>query len=775
MQLLRLNLNMKSFSLFILFQFVLFVGLKASAQDYLIKGEVKSTSEPLVGAHVKWNNEIHVTDLDGKFEIRSKVNKGEITVSYVGYEHWQQKLELDSKKESNLSIILKSNRVWSSNDVVVTATRTKRDIELVSQPVSVVSNKEIKQSGSLRLNDILIEQIGMTLVNDHGTGIQLQGMDADYALILIDGQPVIGRTSGTLDLKRIAVSNVKQIEIVKGPSSAIWGSEALSGVINIITEKPQQGVSTTVSSRYGSFKSLDLGVESSISSTNYSQTIFVNRNASMGYSLNSASISKTVPEFSNYTVSYKGIAKIGAKTEFELRTRFYNENQENVGIILENNVESILEEKAGQNDFSLIPILRYQFSGKQRIEFIHNSSWFNTKTDNNFKDGDALYSESSYSQRMHKTEFQWDAIWSDSHHTTSGAGYSYETVEADRYIENPFFKSIFSYTQHEWEVNSKLNLTGGLRFDHHSEYSGEISPKVGLRYEAFKDFHIKFSAGNGFKAPEFRQLFLNFTNPTSGYSVFGTSTVLQSLAELQDKGQISTILINPTTLTNIQAEKSFALNLGIDYSIRQDLRIKLNVYRNNIKNLIDSQPIAIKTNGQSVYTYFNLDKIYTQGAEIEVYWDLFENFSVMGGYAFLQAKDESVISQIEKGLVFRRNPQTNIDERVKADEYGGLFNRSKHSGSLRLFYSDPETHWDASLRVVFRGTYGFIDKNNNQILDQSNEYEKGYSLTNLNVAKTFVNRYRTQFGIDNVFNFTRPNQLGFLPGRIYYAQVQINF
>lgn len=766
---------MKSASLFILFQFVLFVGLKASAQDYLIKGEVKSASEPLVGAHVKWNNEIHVTDLDGKFEIHSKVDKGEIVVSFVGYEHWQRNLELSAKSESNLKIVLKSNRVWNTDDVVVTATRTKRDVELVSQPVSVVSNKEIKQSGSLRLNDILIEQIGMTLVNDHGTGIQLQGMDADYALILIDGQPIIGRTSGTLDLKRIAVSNVKQIEIVKGPSSAIWGSEALSGVINIITEKPQSGVSTNISSRYGSFNSLDLGVESSFSSSDYSQTIFANRNASLGYSLNSNSISKTVPEFYNYTVSYRGMAKVGANTEFEVRSRFYNENQKNVGIITENNVESVLEEKAEQYDFSLIPILRYQLSGTQRIEFIHNSSWFSTETNNNFKDGDALYSESSYEQRMHKTEFQWDAIWNNSHHTTSGAGYTYETVNADRYIENPFFKSVFSYSQHEWEVNPKLNVTGGVRLDYHSEYSGEISPKIGFRYEAYKNLHIKFSAGKGFKAPEFRQLFLDFTNPTSGYSVFGTSTVLQRLAEMQNNGEISTILINPSALTDIQAEKSFALNFGIDYTLKKDLRFKLNVYRNNIKNLIDSQPIAIKTNGQSVYTYFNLDRIYTQGAEIEVYWDLFENFSVMGGYAFLEAKDESVIDKIEEGIVYRRNPQTNMDERVKASDYGGLFNRSKNSGSLRLFYSNPATHWDASLRVVFRGTYGFIDKNNNQILDQGNEYEKGYSLTNLNVAKTFANRFRTQFGIDNVFNFTRPNQLGFLPGRTYYAQLQINF
>ncbi|MBK7652562.1 MAG: TonB-dependent receptor plug domain-containing protein [Flammeovirgaceae bacterium] len=125
--------------------------------------------------------------------------------------------------------------------LVVTATRNERTMGLLPMPVSLIPQSQIKTMGSLRLNDVLTEQTGLLVVpqiNGQGNGIQLQGFNPDYTLILIDGEPIIGRYTGSLELSRIAVGNIKQIEIVKGPSSSLYGSDALAGVINIITEKP---------------------------------------------------------------------------------------------------------------------------------------------------------------------------------------------------------------------------------------------------------------------------------------------------------------------------------------------------------------------------------------------------------------------------------------------------------------------------------------------------------------------------------------------------------
>ena len=136
------------------------------------------------------------------------------------------------------------------DDVVITATKTERRLGNVAIPTQVITAQMIKATGSLRLQDILQEQTGLTVVNSplgislsgypnvFGAGIQMQGLDPAYTLILIDGEPLVGRNAGILKLGRIATGNIKQIEIVKGPSSSLYGADAMAGVINIITEKP---------------------------------------------------------------------------------------------------------------------------------------------------------------------------------------------------------------------------------------------------------------------------------------------------------------------------------------------------------------------------------------------------------------------------------------------------------------------------------------------------------------------------------------------------------
>ncbi|MEO7314207.1 MAG: TonB-dependent receptor plug domain-containing protein, partial [Ginsengibacter sp.] len=136
------------------------------------------------------------------------------------------------------------------DEVVVTGTRTENKVSNLPLPIQVISAKTIRESGSQKLLDILQMQSGLMVAsnplgtalqgypNPFGDGIQMQGLDPSYTLILIDGEPMTGRNAGIINLGRIAVGNIKQIEILRGPATSLYGSDALAGVINIITLDP---------------------------------------------------------------------------------------------------------------------------------------------------------------------------------------------------------------------------------------------------------------------------------------------------------------------------------------------------------------------------------------------------------------------------------------------------------------------------------------------------------------------------------------------------------
>src|SRR5690606_30694517 len=132
--------------------------------------------------------------------------------------------------QENEAVIIDTTKTETLSEVIVTATRTVRQLSSLPLPVQLVSKKEIQSVNSLRLSDILNEQTGLITIPDFGggEGIQLQGLDSQYTLILVDGVPLIGRSAGTLNISRITVGNIKQIEIVKGASSSLYGRDRKS-------------------------------------------------------------------------------------------------------------------------------------------------------------------------------------------------------------------------------------------------------------------------------------------------------------------------------------------------------------------------------------------------------------------------------------------------------------------------------------------------------------------------------------------------------------------
>ena len=656
------------------------------------------------------------------------------------------------------------------NEIVVTATRSERLMGALPMPVSVVGSKQIKAMGSLRLNDVLSEQTGLFIVNDHGNGVQIQGFNPDYTLILVDGEPLIGRTAGTMELSRLAVGNIKQIEIVKGPSSSLYGSEALAGVINIITENPNT-TKGTISTRYGANQTSDISGNVSLRKRKIGLSIFVNRYASGGYDLSPDSFGQTVSPFQSYTFQPKFSVQFSDKTKFLVSSRFFTENQDNafsVGNGVENNVSGSGKVK----EFSINPSLTHKFNKKFSLITRLYTTAYRTDSKLNYQQSGKDYDQTFFEQTFLRPEIQTNLTLNEKNIITAGVGLIEESVEATRYDDLKRFRTKYGFVQYEYFPTSKLHFIFGSRYDAHSAYSNKLSPKISARYELTPQLAIRASAGVGFKAPDFRQLYLNFNNAVAGYSVFGSQELAINLNRLQKEGQISEVFINPVDFGTLRPESSTALNIGAHFSNENGFKTTLNIFRNDITDLIETQAVARKTNGQSVFSYRNINKVFTQGLEIDgskvVELNTAIKIQVSLGGQYLQAKDKAVIKKLGEGKVFRRDPETLVTERVPKSDYGGLLGRSVYSVNAKAFL-ETKSGWTATLRTIYRGKYGIADRNSNAILDADNEYVKGYLLWNVSVGKTYK-KMTSQAGIDNIFGFTDAINIPNIAGRLAWVR-----
>jgi outer membrane receptor for ferrienterochelin and colicins len=674
-------------------------------------------------------------------------------------------------------------------EVVVTATRTEKSVTDVAIPVSVVGEKQIKSMGALRLGDVLREQTGLSLVSDHGQGVQLQGLGAEYTLILVDGEPLIGRTAGTLDLTRVAVGNVQRVEIVKGPASALWGSDALAGVINIITQKPQPGLRGSLRARYGSNRTADFSTTLNAGGERAGLTVFLNRYSSAGYALQPESGSATVPPFASYTGQIRFSYSLSERTKVSLSGRYFIEKQASTAPTTnEAGLTADVRLQSRQTDFNINPTLTHRFGGNKFLATLRGTySRYHTQEAYTYAAAGSYFDATYFTQTFLRPEAQLDFTPRPNQTLTLGGGYQRQTVVATRYDDRQLLHNGYGYAQYDWSPTTKLNLLGGVRYDGRSQYAGQLSPKLAARYQLAPWLVLRGSVGRGYRAPDFRQLYLNFSNPTVGYSVFGTGQVQARVVQLAQQGQLATdpatgqAIIYQSALDQagrLTTESSVATNVGflLEPKLRNsDLsyRLTVNAFRNDLSNLIETTTVALKKNGQSVFSYRNVTRAYTQGLELENSLTLPRGFTVGAGYQYLVAKDKAVIDALAAGQVFRRDPATLETQRVRPADYGGLFNRSRHSWNAKVFYENQPRGLTASLRAIYRGRYGFADRNANAILDAADEYVRGYLLLHVAASKTLGPWLTAQAGIDNLTGYTDPAYISTLAGRLWYASLAI--
>ena len=666
-------------------------------------------------------------------------------------------------------MVFKNDSIENNLDeVIISGTKTIRVVSSLPLNASVINKVEIEKTNATRLSDVINEELGLITVSDFGgaEGIQMQGLDSEYTLVLIDNQPLVGRLAGTLDLNRVSVGNIKQIEIVRGPSSSLYGNNAFAGVINIITDEPKEGFNVNVSSSYETHNTTDSNISLSYKNKDFNGSVFFNKYSSDGYDLIEDDGLNTVNEFNNNTLQIKLGYDISKKFKVRINTRHFTQMIDNIA---PNNL-------SGET-----------FTAEDNINFIisHKSDKFNTDFEIYFTSyfGDEFlddelgnrFSESFYDHILLKPEIKTVYKIDNQKEFVFGLGNEYETLNRTYFEIEPKQNSPFIYFQYDYKPNEKINLILGGRFDKYKEYKSQISPKFSGIYKIQNNESIKISTGYGYKTPDFRQLYFNFSNSTVGYSVIGYNVVEDVINQLIDEGQIANIIIPIEEFEDpLSPESSFGVNIGYSREINEKISLSSNIFSNSAKNLIDYRVIANKINGQNVFSYYNVNNVSTFGFDINTKYkaDNYFNFSI--GYQLLYAYDLDAREAFENGDVYARLTVDSPAFRLKKSDYFGLYNRSRHMGVLKINYNNLENNFSCNLRLRYRSKYGIYDSNSNNYLDKYDDFVNGHITTNISMNKIINSSLTVSGGVENIFNYLDRQNISNLSGRIYFLRAKYN-
>ena len=653
------------------------------------------------------------------------------------------------------------------NEVIITGTKTKRQLSLIPLTAKIISEDQIKKTNSSRLKDILDEQVGIIIVSDFGggEGIQIQGLDSEYILILMDGLPIIGRQSGTLDLNRIAIGNIKQIELIKGSSSSLYGSEALGGVVNLISSDNKDSLSLNFDYKFASYNTNDINLSTGIISKDGKKfNLFINSYSSDGYDLDNTDNLNTIDPFKNYTVHLKYSFK-KENLFFSSSARVFDEKQ---------------NFKIDENYFGNNNIL--EWNSNSRINYKISDS-FNIESDiylTSYNSQEKISSNSMdqeegfFDQFLLKTEVRTIIDLWNRDKLTLGLGFYDESLSRNNFYKNKVSQySINLFSQLEGFISNNTNYIIGARYDDYNNYKSQISPRIAIRTKLFEDVFFKSSIGRGFKAPDFRQLYFNFSNSTVGYSVIGFNVVNEVIYELTKNNQIVNLVVPIEEFNEeLKPESSFSINAGFKYYPSNNVKFEINLFRNDIDNLIDYKVIANKKNGQNVFSYFNLNKVYTQGIESTFNFKPNRKLDIILGYQFLEAKDKNIADSIKDGEIYARESLNSPSFKLMPKDYFGLYNRSKHTFNFKIYF-EAKNNLSINLRSKYRTKYGLFDSNGNDFLDIYDEFVKGYLISDFALLKNINSSLSLSLGADNLFNYKDSQNITNLPGRIVYVKINL--
>ena len=541
------------------------------------------------------------------------------------------------------------DRTYNLNPVVVTGSGHHQRLKSTATPVHVLSAQEIREQGITTFDGALtrmMPQVSMA-PSSMGSFLRLNGLGNKYILILINGQKLNGDISNNVDLNRINMARVKRIEVLDGAASSLYGSDAIAGVINIITDQPTQNlVSATSDTRVSGHGQLTENVTLDIYKNGFgSYTSFgydradSYRNNDLEYVKGSDTETQTsiAPLFTGYrshtfgqkfTYAPNQHLALNAGADYSYKITDRPETREDI---------------TGGNDYemrykgfrwNLGGIYKFNAKNSLQADFTVDRFRYGKEYDVATK----TYAVGDYvqSKKQLMMEGNVKAILSLTKHSTTifGADWRKEYLDATSGNIDEHVYSLAAYAQHETKLQRDLTLTLGLRLTHHETFNNHLTPKATLMY-APGNFRFRATYSAGFRAPGLDELYYHYFSVNRG------------------KAQIS------FGNQDLSPEKSNYFSLNAEYR-DEVIAVSLTGYLNRINDMVVKQNIPVDdatrkmlmaefpemTQDQadkmvSYALYQNSDEGDVKGVQLNVSANLFRGFNLSANYVYTYARTKS--------------------------------------------------------------------------------------------------------------------------------------
>jgi outer membrane receptor for ferrienterochelin and colicins len=600
--------------------FVLLVNLVVGSsygqrQQAFIVVRDQKTLEPVAFANVCFEGlksgkpKYGMTSIDGKI-LNDIQEISKIAVSYMGYTTHRDTLRPGQSVEISLK-----PAVLNMDEVVVTAQYTPEKVDKSIYMVNVISSRTIEMKAATNMADLLKDQSSMRVSQDGvlGTSLSIQGLSGENVKFLQDGVPLIGRMNGNFDLNQISLNNVDHIEVIEGPMSVIYGSNALAGVVNIISkENKTSALSASVNAYYESVGVYNFDGAVSLNKDRNSFSLDGGRNFFQGYSYEDTSRVQTFKPRRQYF--FDGYYKYSAKNlKLKASGDYFNEVLLDQGAL-----QPVYYETAFDSYFTTI-----RYSGRldaaiklPRDHFINLVGSYSSYTRlkrTYFKDLTQLTEVPVESTTANDTTgiTSWLARGTFANNNKdrklnyqAGFDLNSETGTGKRiYGRSQQIGDYAGFVSIKWTPVNVLSFQPGIRLIYNTKYNAPLVYAVSARWSVTDLLNLRFSYSRGFRTPDLKELYLNFVDI------------------------IHNIQGNP----ELEAERSHNINLCLSLN-SEKRKTAWSAQATGFYNIVENVITLARIQGLE-YTYVNLDLYKTTGFQGEVSCGLYPSLKLQAGVA----------------------------------------------------------------------------------------------------------------------------------------------